>query len=83
MAAEEGLASIRSRAKKENYKNIVTVSLERLIERGILIGYGIKTKDKLFINKIKLTPLGRKEAGIILRLKQPALPLSRKRHAAS
>lgn len=65
----------RSRAKAVNYKKIVTVSLERLIERGILVGYGIKTKDKLFINKIKLTPLGRKQASAILKLKQPALPL--------
>ena len=82
-AIEENSGRSQSQAKKENYKKIVTTSIERLIERGILIGYGIKTKDKLFINKIKLTALGRREASKILKLKQPALPLRRTRHASS
>ncbi|MFA5126582.1 MAG: hypothetical protein WC465_01095 [Patescibacteria group bacterium] len=42
--------------------NIITKSLERLIERGLLIGYGTKTQHKLFINQVKLTARGKKFA---------------------
>ncbi len=42
--------------------NIITKSLERLIERGLIVGYGTKTQHKLFINQVKLTPRGKKFA---------------------
>ena len=82
-AIEDNFSGKTSQAKMGNYKKIITVSIERLIERGILTGYGIKTKDKLFINKIKLTPLGRRQAAAILKRKQLALPLPITRHASS
>lgn len=40
----------------------ITVSLERLIDRGLLIGYGRRTPKKWFIEEVKLTPLGRRTA---------------------
>lgn len=40
----------------------ITVSLERLIDRGLLIGYGHRTPKKWYIEEVKLTPLGRRIA---------------------
>ncbi|MFA6253102.1 MAG: hypothetical protein WCV69_02690 [Patescibacteria group bacterium] len=42
--------------------NIITKSLERLINQGYLVGFGQKTQYKLFITHIKLTPRGKKIA---------------------
>ncbi len=42
--------------------NIITKSLERLINQGYLVGFGQKTQHKLFITHIKLTPAGKKMA---------------------
>lgn len=42
--------------------NIITKSLERLIERGLMIGFGEKTQHKLFIRETKLTAKGKKAA---------------------
>lgn len=52
----------------------ITVSLERLIDRGLMIGYGRRTPEKWFINEVKLTPLGRRVARATLG-KQQQLPL--------
>lgn len=38
---------------------IITQSLERLIHRGHIIGYGTLKSDKIFINDIKITPAGK------------------------
>jgi hypothetical protein len=40
----------------------ITVSLERLIDRGFLIGFGRRTPKKWFIEEVKLTSLGRSTA---------------------
>ncbi|MFW0837923.1 MAG: hypothetical protein ACKKL5_02875 [Candidatus Komeilibacteria bacterium] len=40
---------------------IITQSLERLIDRGLLVGSGKRTRYKWFITEVRLTPLGRKE----------------------
>lgn len=40
----------------------VTKSLERLITRGLLIGWGEKTAERFFIRDIRLTPMGRRAA---------------------
>ena len=57
--------SFYSQKKKDPQKNlqikIITKSIERLIDRGLLIGFGEKTQYKLFINKVKLTSFGKKE----------------------
>lgn len=41
---------------------IITKSIERLIDRELLIGYGIRTPHKWFIKEIRLTVKGKKEA---------------------
>lgn len=41
---------------------IITQSLERLIDKGLLIGYGHKTQEKFFIQEIKLTSAGKRAA---------------------
>ena len=42
--------------------NIITKSIERLIDKGLLTGFGEKTQYKLFITHIKLTSRGKKIA---------------------
>ena len=67
--------------KKDPKKNlqikIITKSIERLINRGLLTGFGEKTQYKLFINKVKLSPLGRKITKKILG-EQIKLPFKKK-----
>ncbi|MCR4280629.1 MAG: hypothetical protein NUV82_04380 [Candidatus Komeilibacteria bacterium] len=41
---------------------VLAVSVDRLIARGLLTGYGEKTRTKLFIREVRLTPLGRRLA---------------------
>ncbi len=53
--------------------NIITQSLERLINKGLIVGYGRKTQEKLFIDSIQLTPKGKKMAKEFLS-KQTPLP---------
>lgn len=54
----------------------ITVSLERLIERGLMIGFGRRTPAKWFIEEVKLTPLGRRVARATYG-KQQQLPFTR------
>lgn len=41
---------------------IITRSIERLIDRGLLNGYGMRTPEKWFISEIGLTQEGKKQA---------------------
>ncbi|MBU1037224.1 hypothetical protein KKF32_04305 [Patescibacteria group bacterium] len=50
------------KASKEHHIKIITKSLERLIDRGLIIGYGEKTMNKWYIKEVQLTPLGRRFA---------------------
>lgn len=45
---------------------IITKSLERLIDRGYLIGYGERTRCKWFITDVRLTVRGSQQAKILL-----------------
>ena len=47
--------------KKEDQQGIMTKSLERLIGKGLMIGYGRRTPEKWFINEVSLTAKGKKE----------------------
>lgn len=71
-----------SHAQSENYKKIVTQSIERLIERGMVVGYGLKTREKLFIEKVKLTPTGKRAVYEFRAARQARLPLTKK-HASN
>lgn len=45
--------------KSKSPKKTITQSMERLIEREFLVGYGIRTPHKWFIQQVRLTPKGR------------------------
>jgi hypothetical protein len=64
----------RKKPKIEDQVNIITKSLERLIDKEFLIGYGVRTPKKWFIKEIKLTVNGRRVAKR-LRGEQQTLPL--------
>ena len=65
-------------AKKpaEKYlEGIITKSLERLIDKEFLIGYGRRTLRKWFITHVKLTQKGIKKGHKLLKERQKKLPL--------
>jgi|WetSurMetagenome_2_1015567.scaffolds.fasta_scaffold754627_2 hypothetical protein len=64
-----------SAVKKIARVKIITQSLERMIDRGMMIGYGIRTPKKWFIKEVKITGLGRKELDKWLNRKQRKLPV--------
>jgi len=64
-------------AKKLQTK-IITQSLERLIDKGLLVGFGERTKFKWFIKEVKFTPGGKKLA-TKLQGEQVELPFKKRR----
>lgn len=46
--------------RKDVIIKTITRSLERLIDRGFLVGAGVRTPHKWFIKEIRLMPKGRK-----------------------
>ncbi|MFA5188627.1 MAG: hypothetical protein WC460_04670 [Patescibacteria group bacterium] len=69
--------SAKAGPNREIMVNSITSSLDRLIKRGLIVGFGELTKEKTFINKIRLTPLGRKVVKKLLG-EQKRLPLKLK-----
>lgn len=74
-----GLLSFYNVSKKKPSKEItvnsITNSIERLIKKGLLVGFGEFTKEKSYIQKIKLTLAGRKVAKKLFG-EQKRLPLN-------
>jgi len=68
---------IKKKPSKKDVQNIITKSIERLIDKELLIGYGRRTPHKWFIKEIKLTGKGRKVAKKLLG-EQQALPFKKK-----
>lgn len=62
------------RPKAKDLTNIITDSLESLIDRGMLVGYGVRTTKKWYIKDVRLTLQGKKIAKKI-RGEQQKLPL--------
>lgn len=60
--------------KQKDLVSIITKSIERLIEKELIIGYGVRTPHKWFIKEIKLTPKGKRFAKKLLG-EQQKLPL--------
>lgn len=60
--------------KKDDQQGIITKSLERLIGKGLMVGYGRRTPEKWFIEEVRLTGKGRKEARKLFG-QQQVLPL--------
>ena len=48
------------RPKAGDLVNIITKSLECLINKGLLTGYGVRTPQKWYIKEVKLTVVGRR-----------------------
>jgi len=57
---------IEKKPKIEMLTKIITQSMERLIGKELLIGFGERTKYKWFIKEIKLTAKGKREAKKLL-----------------
>ncbi|HOY56220.1 MAG TPA: hypothetical protein PLH37_02235 [bacterium] len=53
--------NVDKKPQVEMMTKIVTQSIERLIEKDLLIGFGERTKYKWFIKEIKLTRQGKRE----------------------
>lgn len=58
---------------------VLTKSLERLIDREMLVGYGRRTPHKWFIEEVRLTPKGTKAAKRLLGEQQAFRFRARKR----
>jgi hypothetical protein len=69
---------IASPAGYSRKENIIIKSLNRLIDRDLIVAFCKKTKHKIFINKILLTPTGRQIAKKLLG-DQKALPIKYKK----
>lgn len=54
---------------------IITKSLERLIDKGLMVGYGVRTPKKWFIKEVRLTGQGKKLWEAWLNRKQRKLPV--------
>lgn len=48
----------KKKSNRDIMVNSVTNSIERLIRKGLIVGFGEITKEKVFINKIRLTREG-------------------------
>ncbi len=68
--------SKQAKKTKEKYQeNIITKSLEHLIDRELMIGYGRRTPHKWFVTQVSLTKKGAKIGQNLLEEKQIKLPL--------
>lgn len=63
------------KTKERYHESIITKSLERLIDREFMIGFGKRTPHKWFITHVLLTKNGVKLAEQILSERQEKLPL--------
>jgi len=62
------------KVKAKDQINAITKCLERLIDNGLLIGYGTRTPKKWFIREVKLTKLGIKKWVQWIASRQAKLP---------
>ena len=68
----------KKRPNKLERIKIISKSIDRLINKGLLIGSGEKTQHKWFIKEVQLTRLGRRVAKKLMG-EQTVLPLKKKR----
>lgn len=66
-----------AKTSKSTVVNSITSSLERMIDKDLMIGFGRRTHEKWFIEQVRLTPLGRRVAKQTLG-QQQQLPLKPK-----
>lgn len=70
--------SEKGKAKVKDVTKIITKSLERLIDKGLMVGFGERTQFKWFIKEIQLTRKGKKLAKKFLG-EQQSLPFKKKK----
>ena len=63
------------KALPKYHESIITKSLESLIDRELMVGFGKRTAHKWFITHVKLTKKGKKQAEKVLNENQERLPL--------
>jgi len=68
----------KKKPSREIMVNSITSSIDRLIKRGLIVGFGELTKEKTFINKIRLSKEGRLAAKKLLG-EQKKLPFKLKK----
>lgn len=66
----------KKKPSADDQQRIISRSIERLIERGHLIGYGRRTPEKWFIDEVRITAPGRKFAKKLFNTQQQ-LPFKR------
>ena len=64
------------KSKQKYQEHIITQSLERLIDRGFITGFGRRTPQKWFITQVSLTVKGKKAVQEIYCRRQKKLPLN-------
>ena len=69
--------SSKKKHNRDIMVNSITNSIERLIKKGLIVGFGEITREKVYINKIRLTREGRLAARTALG-EQKRLPLKLK-----
>ncbi|OGH71420.1 MAG: hypothetical protein A2921_00170 [Candidatus Magasanikbacteria bacterium RIFCSPLOWO2_01_FULL_43_20b] len=67
-------ADKRKTALKKYQEGAITKSLERLIDKELMIGYGRRTPHKWFITHVRLTKKGQKIGQWLLEERQIKLP---------
>ena len=50
------------RASRKTSQNVVTKALENLIDKGFLVGEGVRTPKKWYIKGVRLTTMGKRIA---------------------
>ena len=63
-----------AKSKPVEAVNIITKSVESLIDKELMVGYGVRTPHKWYIKEVRLMPQGRKAAKKLLG-EQQKLPL--------
>ena len=58
--------NVQAAPKSEIQTKIITRSLESLIDKELMVGYGVRTPHKWFIKEIRLTNKGKKESKRLL-----------------
>jgi len=66
------------KTKVKDATKIITRSLERLIDKGLMVGYGERTRHKWFIKEVQLTRSGKRLAKKLLG-EQQSLPFKKKK----
>lgn len=70
----------KTKPKVDDLVNIITKSLESLIDKGLMVGYGVRTPKKWYIKEVKLMPAGRKVARKLLG-EQQSFPFKLKKNS--